>query len=226
MNKNKLIFYSIWLFLLSLAPITILQNIQFSEIYKYPVITVNVLQRLVGMWAYTLLFVQIILGSFMSKLADRYGGWIYTFHVFEGLLAYSFVLLHPLLFVIFNFFAGRGIDPFYVFTQVCILCKNKAEFYYSLGRISFWLLSFGVGAALLRTSVPFLRKHWKKFHILNFFAFILIGIHSLGVGTDIGTFPFSFFHGPALVIGSGITFYKLVWRKLQKTQKSPPEAKK
>lgn len=216
MNKNKLIFFTAWTILLLLAPVTIFQSSSINEAFKYPVLTTNFFQRLIGLWAFTLMFVQVVLGTFMGKLTERYGGWIYSFHIFEGILVYFLILLHPLLFVVFNYFVGTGVDPFYVFTQFCVVCRGKTEFYYTLGRVSFWLLTLSVAAAFFRTSTPFLRKYWKKFHIINFLSFVLIGFHSIGVGTDIGTLPFSLFHGPALAIGIGLLIYevyKLFFRK-------------
>ncbi|HET7098945.1 MAG TPA: hypothetical protein VFI61_01775 [Patescibacteria group bacterium] len=208
--KNKIIFYTLWLLLLSLGPIVVFKNTPSVDlIMKNPTVMFNVVQRIVGLSAFTLLFVQIILGSFMTKLATRFGGWIFSFHIFEGILIYGLIILHPTLFVIFNYFAGHGIDPFYVFTEVCVLCRNRFELFYTLGRVSFWLISISVFAGLFRTATPWLRVNWKKLHVINFLSFILISIHSIGVGTDIGTFPFSFFHGPAIAIISGIIVYKL-----------------
>lgn len=186
--SKKAIFYLLWLLLLSLGPITVLRNSTGFSI--------NVFQRIVGLSAFTLIFVQVILGSFMPKLAEKLGGWIFRFHVTEGIFTYVFVLAHPLLFV-FN--------PLYVFLG---FSTQKAELFYSFGRSAFWLITVAVTAALLRTQ-PWLQNNWRKFHILNYVAFFLIWFHSLKVGTDIGTFPFSFFHGPSLVIVSAIVLYKL-----------------
>ncbi len=170
---------------------------------------VNTLQRLIGMWAYTMLFVQIILGSFMPRLAEKFGGWIFKFHVFEGILVYFLILLHPALFIVFNYLVGRGLDPFYVFIDACLICRNSIESSYSYGRIAFWLLTIGVFAGLFRMTTPFLRIHWKKFHILNYFAFIFVWFHSLKLGSDVGTFPFSFVHGSMVVVVLAIVFYRL-----------------
>ena len=208
MNGKKLAFYLIWLGLLSLAPITVLKNTPISLVVSTPVMLTGTIQRLVGLWAFTLLFTQIVLGSFMQKWTEKLGGWVFGFHVFEGLVAYVLIVVHPISFLFFNYFLGKGFDPFNVFTQACVLCPSPTELYYTLGRAAFWLLTFGVLAALFRTSTPFLRLHWRKFHILNYLAFLLVGLHSLGVGTDIGTFPFSFFHAPAIAIVLLIVVFK------------------
>lgn len=209
MNKNKITFYIIWLGLLSLAPITILNTSSLTLILSsYPGM-VNAVQRLFGLWVFTLMFVQIILGSFMTKWTEKFGGWVFKFHIFEGILIYFLILAHTFSFVVFNYLVGHGFDPFYVYADVCLLCSNRFEWYYNFGRLAFWSVTIAVTAGYFRTISPFLRVHWKKFHRFNFAAFLLVGIHSLFVGSDIGTFPFSFIHAPALVIVTGISIYKL-----------------
>lgn len=208
MNKNKLIFYTLWILLLSLGPIAVLKNTPLALLPGYPSQILNVLQRAVGLVAFTLLFIQIILGSFMSYWTQKIGGWIFNFHVMEGILIYVLILLHPALYMGFRYLIGQGMDPFFIFTNVCVLCHTKLDLYYTFGRVAFWFITIAVFAGLYRTSTLFLRMHWKKFHILNYFAFLFVGYHSLMLGSDLGTAPFVYFHGPALVIISGILLYK------------------
>jgi len=209
MNKNKIIFYIIWLGVLSLVPISILANTSVSEALKNPATLTNFIQRFLGLTAFTLMFFQVILGSFMSYWTQKLGGWIFNFHILEGVTVYTLIILHPLTFMVFNYFIGHGFNPFFVLVDFCILCSNRIDFYYTLGRTAFWLLNITVWAGLLRVSTPFMRVNWRKFHILNYAVFLIVGLHSIGLGTDVGTPPFSFFHGPALVIVSLIIIYKL-----------------
>lgn len=209
MNKSKIIFYLIWIVLLSLAPITILENTSFALITRNYGTMANAVQRLFGLWALTLMFVQIVLGSFMTKLTEKFGGWIFKFHVMQGILVYFLILVHGTAFVVFNYLIGHGFDPFFVFVDVCVLCGKAFDHYYNFGRVAFWLVTLAVAAGYFRTVTPFLRVHWKKFHILNFVAFLLIGIHSLFLGSDVGTFPFSLIHAPSLVIVIGIVVFKI-----------------
>lgn len=210
MNKFKITFLIVWFLLLLLAPITVFENTSITSLTKSPPVFLNIIQRIIGLLAFTLLFVQIILGSFMSRLVDKLGGWVFSFHIFQGILIYILIILHPSIFVVFNYFVKGGIDPFYVFTDICLLCNNSKEFFYSLGRISFWLITVSVLAGLFRTATPWLRTNWKKLHVLNYVSFILIYLHSIGEGTDIGTPPFTFFHGPAMIIVSIIILSKLI----------------
>lgn len=193
--SKKAIFYLLWFFLLVLGPITVIRNTP-PYFLAEPSGLLNFLQRIIGLMAFTLLFIQIILGSLMEKLVEKLGGWIFKFHITEGIVAYGLILVHPLL---------LKFDPLYVFLG---FSSQGAEFYYSFGRSAFWLLTVGVAAGLLRTQ-PWLQNNWRKFHVLNYVAFFLVWYHSFKVGTDIGTFPFSFFHGPSLVVVSAIVLYKL-----------------
>ncbi len=207
--KNKIIFFLVWLGVLSLAPISILSNTPLSRALTNYSTIANFVQRLLGLTAFTLLFFQIVLGAFMEKWTNKLGGWIFRFHIIEGVLVYILIILHPLSFMLFNYFSQRGLDPFTVFIYFCVLCPTRIDFYQTLGRISFWLLNIAVWAGLLRMATPYMRANWKKFHILNYLVFVFIGIHSIGLGSDIGTPPFSFFHGPALAIIGLIIIYKL-----------------
>ncbi len=208
MNKNKIIFYLIWIFLLSLAPVTILSNSPLSYLLLSKNTMVGGIQRLFGLWVFTLMFFQIVLGSFMAKWTEKLGGWVFRFHIFEGILIYSLILIHTFSFVVIQYFSGKGFDPFYVYMDVCLLCGKIPEWYYNFGRLAFWFITIAVFAGLFRTLSPFLRVHWKKFHILNYIAFLLVGVHSLFVGSDIGTLPFSIIHAPSLVIVVGILVFK------------------
>ena len=209
MNYKKITFYLIWLGLISLGPITVLGVTPFASVVVNKVLLVNFFQRILGLTAFTLIFIQIILGSFMSKWIEKLGTWIFKFHITQEPIAYILIFLHPLMTVFVNYFTGRGLDPFYVFIDVCILCDGKFEWLYNFGRIGFWLITIAVIAALFRTSTPFLRLHWKKFHVLNYVAFYVIWFHSIKLGQDVGTPPFGYFHGPSIIIVSAIVIVKL-----------------
>ena len=65
-----------------------------------PVILTNLIQRFLGLAAFTLLFIQLISGAFMDKLTKKFGGRVFKFHIFEGILIYCLAVLHPLVFKI------------------------------------------------------------------------------------------------------------------------------
>ncbi|MFZ5933039.1 MAG: hypothetical protein ACOYT7_03130 [Patescibacteria group bacterium] len=205
---KKVLFFLIWTVSLLVIPLTVFKVTPLSLAFIKANATLNVLQRIAGLLAFTLLFWQIIFGAFMDKWIEKLGAWVFKFHVTEGAVAYALIILHPFLFVLFNFKVGKGFDPFYVFTDFCVLCSNRQEPLYTLGRVSFWLVTLAVVAAKFRTS-SWLRVHWRKFHILNYLTFILIGIHSRFVGTDSLTPPFAWFWWLATTAVLVITIYKL-----------------
>lgn len=209
MDKKKIIFWVIWLGLVSIGPITILKVTPFVSVVDNRILLVNFFQRILGLTAFSLIFIQIILGAFMPKLIEKLGAWVFRFHVIEGLTIYALIILHPLTFVLTNYFIGKGLDPFYVFVDICLLCKGPFEWLYNFGRIGFWLITAGILSGLFRASTPFMRIHWKKFHILNYLAFFFLWFHSLKLGTDIGTPPFSYLHSPALAVVSLIVIVKI-----------------
>ena len=135
MNAKKLVFYLIWLGLLLLGPITVIKNTPLELLTGNRIILVNFIQRILALTAFTMLFTQIILGAFMPKWIEKLGAWVFKFHIFEGLIAYTLVILHPLMFFLFNYFIYRSLDIFYIFVDLCILCKPPVEYFYSLGKM-------------------------------------------------------------------------------------------
>ncbi len=198
--KKKLLIL-IWLLLLLSGPIAILTKTPLSIVTKDVVQLINLLQRITALIAFSAIFTQIVIGAHLSKLSKVFGSWINKFHIFQGIVAYVFVLVHPFLFVVFNFKTRGTIDPFYVFTDFCLLCPRPYELYYSFGRIAFWLISLTILTAIIKSEVWW-RKNWRKFHILNYFIFFLIAVHAWFLGTDIvGTsFVYIFWLGVTAVI--------------------------
>jgi predicted ferric reductase len=200
MNKNKIIFYTGWVALILLGVFTVFQNTQLSLVLVNRVVLANFIQRILGLTAFTMMFTQLILGAYMPKWVEKYGPWVFKFHVFHGILIYSIILLHPLFFVFGNYFAGQKFNPFFAFIDVCVLCSKKIDFYYNFGRIAFWLTTAGVFAGIFRAATPFMRVNWRKFHILNYVAFLAVGIHGFYLGTDFMARPFSIFAVPAFIV--------------------------
>ena len=213
---KKIIFFILWTLTILLVPVTILKVTPLNIALSEQKLLINFLQRFVGLLAFTLLFWQIILGAFMEKWIEKLGGWIFKFHVTEGAIAYALVILHPLLFILFNFKAFGKLDPFYVFTDICLLCPNKLELFYTLGRISFWLVTVAVIVAKFRTW-GWLRIYWRKFHILNYIGFLLAALHGGMVGTDLRLhFPLPLLYSVAVSVVAIILFYKFYILVLKK----------
>lgn len=208
MNK-KTFSILIWLLLVVLAVITPLKEFKFVLASKNQILLLNFLQRIVGVIAFTLLFIQIFLGAFMDKLINKLGHWVFNFHIFNGILLYSLVLLHPAFYMLFLYKLNGVINPFYIYSDLCVLCKGNFEHIYNFGRVALWLITAGIIAAVFRASDPFLKKNWRKFHLLNYFAFFLIAVHAKVLGTDVSTAPFKwiYFFGVATVAFTLIVKY-------------------
>ncbi len=186
--KKKLLIV-LWLLLLFSGPIILLTDTPPVVLTGGVVPLTNFLQRITALIAFSAIFMQIITGAHLSKLSKVFGSWINKFHTFQGIVAYTFVLAHPLLFVFLNFKTRGLVDPFYVFTDFCLLCPRLYELYYSFGRVAFWLISFANLAAIARTETWW-KKNWRKFHILNYLAFFLIAAHAWFSGVEITSTSF------------------------------------
>jgi predicted ferric reductase len=198
--KNKLIFWAIFGFSLLLVPFTILQTPGILIALKFPLGISNLLQRVLGLVVFVLLFWQLMIGAYMQKFTDKLGGWIFSFHKTEGIIIYTLAFLHPVVFLFSRYFGGAGIDPIFVFLGFCLYCKTNLDFYYTLGRASFWLLTVGVLAGLYRAANSFMRANWRKFHVVNYIVFLTVGIHGFLLGSDFSQVPFIYFAAAAYLL--------------------------
>jgi len=204
---KKFVFFAILATILLLVPITALHTTPLALVLKNPATITNYIQRIIGLFAFTLLFVQIILGAFMDKLTKKLGGWIFKFHVVEGAAVYSLALLHPLFFMIFNHYIGIGWNPYLVFINICLLCDKPIDYYYTLGRVSFWLLTIAVLAAKFRTATPWLKANWRKLHVINYAVFLIVGAHGFLIGQDFRAQPFYSYAIVAYAIVVGVVIF-------------------
>ncbi len=201
-----------WLLILLVGPITLFVNTTLSEVFSNPIQLINFFQRLTGLLAFSLLFVQLLLGSYMNFWQRYLGAKTFKYHVIEGLVSYGLFLGHPLLYVVFTY---RLVGKLTTFILPNLDINTPVyELYLTYGRIGFLLLTIGVVAGLLRNK-PFLRAHWRKFHILNYFAFFFVAVHAYNVGTDVRTFPFSFLFWIAIVVITATVFRRFVYPRLK-----------
>lgn len=157
MNKYfKYIFWIIWLGLVILGPYTILKTPTSSIL--------NLLERISGVFVFSLLFIQIALKKNINPLI------------------YLLVFIHPLFLFAFNYKVFHRFDPFYIYTQACLLCKTWIELFYTFGRLAIWFLIIGIFVA-----------NWRKSRVFNYVAFSLAALHGWFVGSDFHAFPLSFF---------------------------------
>ena len=188
-------FWVLWLVIVLSGPITVIRNSDLQNTFANPVVLTNFFQRMTGLLAFSLLFIQIILGSWMGRWLQIIGAKAYKIHITQGLVVYSLMLIHPLFENAIVYLVSKNIiDALYVFipslgTERAILLV--------FGRTAFLLATIAVIASYFRTK-PFFRRNWRAFHILNYLVFILIFIH-MRLGTDIVTPPFVWVSWIALI---------------------------
>lgn len=198
----------IWILLFLVGLIAVVENTNFDLISNNQTLLLRFLLRVAGVVAFELLFFQIILGSFMNKLIQIFGGWIFSLHILQGILTFTLLAIHPLFLVLFNYKVFGRFDPFYAYVDLCGICKTADDYYLTLGRVAFWLVLIAVTAAKFRT-IPPLRKNWRMFHVLNYVAFLLVAIHAKLLGTDVNTAPFSYFWLGSVTVVGGIILWKI-----------------
>ena len=170
---------------------------------------INLMQRVTGIIAFGLVTFQIYLGSRKINL---------RFHMINGLVAYTFVLFHPLLQIINTYVYIGKIDPFYVFTDICFLCQNNLEYFINFGRIGLYLITIAVFAAKFKSIDLWLKTNWKKIHPLNYLAFYSISLHAINIGTDSGNifFILYFIFCQIVVLSSIVKFFSKMMKKVPK----------
>ena len=211
MSKKGFIILS-WLLIILVGPITLLVNTDIASLLASPLGTINFFQRLTGMLGFSFLFVQLLLGSYMNFWQRYLGAKTFRYHVIEGLVSYGLFLGHPLLYVVFTYQLVGKLTTFIL--PNLDINTPVYELYLTYGRIGFLLLTIGVTAGLLRNK-PFLRAHWRKFHILNYFAFFFVAVHAWNVGTDARAFPFSFLYWIAIVVITATVFRRFVYPRFK-----------
>lgn len=132
---------------------------------------------LVGLYAFTLLWSQFVIGSARSVLRKLVHPAIITFHRRQGVLIFLLAWLHPTL----RFF-GIGLDQYFKSWNVTPTLVP----YLWLGYLQLFLLTLTAGTALLR-KLPWLKTRWHTIHYLNYAVFVLVWIHSWVLGSDVQT---------------------------------------
>jgi hypothetical protein len=206
---KKVIFFVVWFLTVLLVPYIVLKDTPISYIRADIPLTINFFQRIFGILAFVLIFWQIVLGAFMGKWVKNLGSWLFLFHRLEGTAIFLLIILHPALFGLFRYKIFHVIDPFYIYTQFCALCDKRLELYYSFGRYAFWLVTFAVLAAVFKTADPWLKKNWRKAHIVGYAAFFLVAAHLKLAGTDAANPLFVKFFWPAVGVVGTTAAYKL-----------------
>ena len=171
--------------ILVLGPLSVSSNPLFLGI-KGAASLFSFIQRSASLIAFAFLAVGIFVGSFKDILERMLGKWIINFHRVLGVMSLFIIFLHPFSLFVTNFLYRKIIDPFYVFSDFCLLCDPKKELYITFGRISFWLAGLFIMAAVLRKQ-NWWRDNWKIIHSISYFVYVLAATHAWFVGSDIHT---------------------------------------
>lgn len=133
------------------------------------------LSRLFGLLAFSLIFLQIVIGSgrfFLNSLFPA--GMLLKAHMTIGKIAFGLVILHPLLLLSTHFIPHR-VD----YLTGYFVTGNL--FFLLLGITALTLLCITVSAALLRFKIG---PKWINLHRLNYVVFWLIFVHGINIGFD------------------------------------------
>lgn len=199
LRSGKILFIFIYLTLLAIPLFTFVNDAGFNNLQPYKFV------RLFGLFGITLLFTQIMLGSFMNYFRKLFGIEIFKFHIIEGIIACLIIVSHAA----FYFLSILQFSDFK--TSILSLLPSfatKIDIYLDFGKLGLIFLTIAIMAGIFRT-YPFISKHWRLFHRLNYVVFVLVLTHSFLLGTDSRTIPFVLLY-PIFVGGLiGSVVYKL-----------------
>ncbi|KKQ51588.1 hypothetical protein A2865_01515 [Candidatus Woesebacteria bacterium RIFCSPHIGHO2_01_FULL_39_17] len=216
------IFWLLWLLIILSGPITVIRNSDIQNTFANAIVLTNFFQRITGLLASSLLFIQIILGSRMSWWLKIIGSKAYRIHTVQGLFAYGFMLVHPLFENIIVYQDSKSItESLSVFIPSL---ETQRDILLVFGRIAFLLATIAVVASYFRTK-PFFRRNWRAFHILNYLVFYLVFWH-MRIGSDIATSPFKWVSLIALVTVSGSLIYRILYPQYLKLRAKMDAEKK
>jgi hypothetical protein len=123
---------------------------------------INLIQRTISLVALGLLAVQLY-----SNTSKK----LFTFFM------YLFVLIQPFLIILARYIFNSDLDPFFMFTDLCVLCGNKAEFTVNFLRITFYAVSLAVFVPLIKNYDNFLKKYWKYSEVFFYIGFYALSIY-------------------------------------------------
>jgi sulfoxide reductase heme-binding subunit YedZ len=134
--------------------------------------------RALGLTAYLLLFVSVVVGLLQSLKAMPPRALIHAsvLHSFTGWLGLLFSITHGLV-LIYDTYVG------YSFLEILVpFTAKKDSFEIALGIISFYIIFALVLSSDLLGRIGI--KSWRVMHFLSFPAFLFALYHGVAIGTD------------------------------------------
>lgn len=134
------------------------------------------IHRILGIYAFSLIFIQIILGSLRDVLNKFFpNNKLLKFHMGFGKIAFLLSILHPsLLFA--TYFTEKNLSYIWPFLE------GESVIYFSFGVLALVALIISVSAAIFRLKIG---PRWIYLHRLNYLIFWLVFFHSAKLGVDI-----------------------------------------
>lgn len=192
-KKTILIFSTVLIITLVLW---ILSKSSFEQITNNLLLSLAQITALFGL---VLMSLNLFLTTRLKITEKIFGGLeiVYRIHHLVGVIAFSFLLIHPVL-----LFANRGFSPITFFLPVSLPA-------YNLGVLSFYLLIFSF-LFILFVKVPY--HIWKYTHKILGGAFLFGGAHSLLIGSDISRyFPLKVWIIVILLVGFVSLLYTVLF---------------
>lgn len=173
----KVVLPILWLVTLITPPVLFLST-RPAESLSDP----RVLFPVFGLIAFTLIWLQIMLGAFMRQLV-RIFPKVLTLHIGQGIFALGFAVLHPFT-LIYSFLPGN-LEDYFHYTFIA----PEMKFFVHLGQASVPLLILGIFAGAMRNWAP-IKRVWRWLHMVHYVVFFAIFFHSWNLGTDLATSPY------------------------------------
>jgi DMSO/TMAO reductase YedYZ heme-binding membrane subunit len=129
---------------------------------------------LFGLYALTLVWLQVMLGSLMPLWRKLFPN-IFYYHRWQGSFALLFALTHPTLLAF-----GVGIDHY---LKRDFIASSKVPFIFFGYTALFCILLTVISALAMKTKLG--RRFWRTIHYLNYLVFVSAWIHSYNLGSDI-----------------------------------------
>ena len=171
------------------------------------------MMRIAGHLAYTLVFLQIVVGLRHRQLQRALGlGPLLPVHRSLGLAACLLALSHPILFEwARQLRTGQSSVTLTFWPPIDTGFYALHQFFGALG---LYLLLIGVLAGVYGPRLA--PKVWRTVHAVNFIVFFLVWYHSLRIGssTRIGALPLLYTVLAGVVVG-------LTWQRLRRRVASP-----
>ena len=117
--------------------------------------------RILGLYALTVLFLNVITGSFRPLLVKVFKPkLLFRLHNATGVVGFSMAVAHMLLVIVEDLWPG----------------------FQKLGPITLYIFTVTTTIVLLR---KYFKRSWRMIHRLNYVVFIVALVHAFQVGTDL-----------------------------------------